>query len=63
MSYEQIAKDPEMSGFILSAGKSLFADNCAPCHQAGGQGVIGFFPNLTMTTGCMAVRSTRFIRR
>jgi len=47
MSYEQIAKDPEMSGFILSAGKSLFADNCAPCHQAGGQGVIGFFPNLT----------------
>ncbi|MCD6706203.1 MAG: cytochrome-c oxidase, cbb3-type subunit III [Thiobacillus sp.] len=47
MSYEQIAKDPEMSGFILSAGKSLFADNCAPCHQAGGQGMIGFFPNLT----------------
>ena len=46
MSYEQIAKDPEMSGFILSAGKSLFADNCAPCHQAGGQGMIGFFPNL-----------------
>jgi cytochrome c oxidase cbb3-type subunit III len=47
MSYEQIAKDPEMSGFILSAGKALFSDNCAPCHQAGGQGVINFFPNLT----------------
>ncbi|MDZ7583816.1 MAG: cytochrome-c oxidase, cbb3-type subunit III [Thiobacillus sp.] len=47
MSYEQIAKDPEMSGFILSAGKTLFADNCAPCHQAGGQGMIGFFPDLT----------------
>ena len=47
MSYEQIAKDPEMNGFILSAGKALFADNCAPCHQAGGQGVVGFFPNLT----------------
>ncbi|MEW6589649.1 MAG: cytochrome-c oxidase, cbb3-type subunit III [Pseudomonadota bacterium] len=47
MSYEQIAQDPEMNGFILSAGKALFADNCAPCHQAGGQGVIGFFPNLT----------------
>jgi cytochrome c oxidase cbb3-type subunit 3 len=47
MSYEQIAKDPEMSGFILSAGKSLFADNCAPCHQAGGQGMTSFFPNLT----------------
>ncbi|MCA1924697.1 MAG: cytochrome-c oxidase, cbb3-type subunit III [Thiobacillus sp.] len=47
MSYEQIAKDPEMNGFILSAGKALFADNCAPCHQSGGQGVVGFFPNLT----------------
>lgn len=47
MSYAQIAKDPEMNGFILSSGKALFADNCAACHQAGGQGVIGFFPNLT----------------
>ncbi|MEW6118543.1 MAG: cytochrome-c oxidase, cbb3-type subunit III [Pseudomonadota bacterium] len=47
MSYEQIAKDPEMNGFILSAGKALFSDNCAPCHQAGGQGVVEFFPNLT----------------
>ena len=47
MSYEQIARDPEMNGFILSAGKVLFAYNCAACHQAGGQGVIGFFPNLT----------------
>lgn len=47
MSYEQIAKDPEMNGFIISAGKSLFADNCAACHQSGGQGVVGFFPNLT----------------
>ena len=47
MSYEQIAKDPEMSGFIISAGKALFADSCAPCHQSGGQGVVSFFPNLT----------------
>ncbi len=47
MSYEQIAKDPEMNGFIISSGKSLFAENCAACHQSGGQGVIGFFPNLT----------------
>ena len=47
MSYAQIAKDPDMNSFILSAGKALFADNCAPCHQAGGQGVMGFFPNLT----------------
>ncbi|HEY9099933.1 MAG TPA: cytochrome-c oxidase, cbb3-type subunit III [Thiobacillus sp.] len=47
MSYEQIAQDPEMNGFIISAGKSLFAENCAACHQAGGQGVVSFFPNLT----------------
>jgi cytochrome c oxidase cbb3-type subunit 3 len=47
LSYAQIAKDPEMSGFVLSAGKALFSDNCAPCHQSGGQGVPGFFPNLT----------------
>jgi cytochrome c oxidase cbb3-type subunit 3 len=47
MSYVQIAKDPDMNGFILSSGKALFSDNCAPCHQAGGQGVMGFFPNLT----------------
>lgn len=45
--FEQIAKDPELSGFVLSAGKALFTENCAPCHQQGGQGVIGFFPNLT----------------
>jgi cytochrome c oxidase cbb3-type subunit 3 len=47
MSYEQIARDPEMSAFILSSGKALFAENCAACHQSGGQGVVGFFPNLT----------------
>jgi len=47
LSYEQIANDPELSSFILSAGKAVFAENCAACHQSGGQGKIGFFPNLT----------------
>ena len=46
-SYETIARDPQMNGFILSAGKALFAENCAACHQTGGQGVPSFFPNLT----------------
>ncbi len=45
--FSQIAKDVDLSGFVQSAGKALFADNCAPCHQQGGQGVMGFFPNLT----------------
>lgn len=47
MPFEQIAKDPEMNSFVVSAGKSLFADNCAACHQSGGQGLIGAYPNLT----------------
>lgn len=47
MPFAQIAQDPELTNFVNSAGKALFADNCAPCHQTGGQGVIGFFPNLT----------------
>ncbi|CAG0954563.1 cytochrome c oxidase cbb3-type subunit III [Methylophilaceae bacterium] len=45
--YEQISQDAELMQFVTSAGKTLFSDNCAPCHQAGGQGVIGFSPNLT----------------
>lgn len=47
MSFEQIVKDPETNNFVVSAGKQLFADNCAACHQVGGQGVVGHFPNLT----------------
>lgn len=46
MSYEDVAKDPELMQFVNSAGKNLFSDNCMPCHQAGGQGKIGFAPNL-----------------
>ncbi|MDA8225642.1 MAG: cytochrome-c oxidase, cbb3-type subunit III [Betaproteobacteria bacterium] len=45
--FEQIAKDPELNSFVLSAGKTLFSDNCAPCHQQGGAGKVGFAPNLT----------------
>lgn len=47
MPYEQIAKDPELNSFVVSAGKVVFSENCAACHQAGGQGKIGLFPNLT----------------
>ena len=46
MSYEDVAKDADLMQFVNSAGKTLFSDNCAPCHQAGGQGKIGFSPNL-----------------
>jgi cytochrome c oxidase cbb3-type subunit 3 len=47
LPYDEVAKDPELSSFVQSAGKALFADNCAACHQTGGAGKIGFYPNLT----------------
>ncbi len=46
LPFDKIAQDPELNNFIASAGKPLFADNCAACHQTGGAGKIGFAPNL-----------------
>jgi cytochrome c oxidase cbb3-type subunit 3 len=45
--YEQIARNPELSNFVASAGKVVFADNCAACHMSGGAGKMAFAPNLT----------------
>jgi len=45
-SIEDIAKDEAKSSFAYSMAKVLFADNCAACHQPGGAGVIGLYPNL-----------------
>lgn len=44
--YAAIAEDPTQSSFAYSRAKVLFADNCAACHQEGGAGVIGMYPNL-----------------
>ncbi|MBW6396829.1 cytochrome-c oxidase, cbb3-type subunit III [Roseomonas sp. HJA6] len=38
----QIAADPEMRAFALAGGRVAFANNCAACHGAGGQGGSGF---------------------
>jgi cytochrome c oxidase cbb3-type subunit 3 len=46
-SYGDIAKDPEMQAFVQSFGKGIFGDYCAACHQVGGVGVIGEYPNLS----------------
>ncbi len=46
LPFDKISKDPELSSFVTSAGKPLFADNCAACHQSGGGGKIGSYPNL-----------------
>lgn len=45
--FDQIAKSPDLSNFVASAGKVMFSDNCAACHQSGGQGKAAFAPNLT----------------
>lgn len=41
----EIVKDPELLNYAMAGGASIFADNCAACHGAGGQGQ-GFFPVL-----------------
>ncbi len=41
-----VIKDPQKSAFVLAYGKGIFGDYCAACHQAGGQGVRGSYPNL-----------------
>jgi cytochrome c oxidase cbb3-type subunit 3 len=41
----QIRQDADLLNFALAGGKSAFADNCAPCHAAGGAGRAGY-PNL-----------------
>ncbi|MPZ59189.1 MAG: cytochrome-c oxidase, cbb3-type subunit III [Rhizobiales bacterium] len=42
---QQIADDPLLLDFARAVGKTAFADNCAPCHGAGGGGAKGY-PNL-----------------
>jgi len=44
--FTDIAKDTDKSSFVRAYGKGIFGDYCAGCHQSGGQGVIGHYPNL-----------------
>jgi cytochrome c oxidase cbb3-type subunit 3 len=44
-SLEDIEKTPELLTIARAQGSALFANNCAPCHGAGGGGAKGF-PNL-----------------
>lgn len=41
-----IERDPELLQYTMKAGESLFGDNCATCHGAGGQGSTGGYPAL-----------------
>lgn len=40
-----IRKDPQLLAMAETAGRITFANNCAPCHGAGGEGRVGY-PNL-----------------
>ena len=44
-SLQQIESTPELLDFARALGGRAFADNCAPCHGAGGGGAVGY-PNL-----------------
>jgi cytochrome c oxidase cbb3-type subunit 3 len=46
MSIKDVAQDANTASFVRAYGKGIFGDYCAACHQAGGQGVIGHYPNL-----------------
>ncbi|MEM9170096.1 MAG: cytochrome-c oxidase, cbb3-type subunit III [Pseudomonadota bacterium] len=39
---EDVTKDPQLHEYAMSAGESLFGDNCATCHGAGGEGFVGY---------------------
>lgn len=41
-SLETIETDRNLQQFALAMGESLFGDNCATCHGAGGRGAIGY---------------------
>jgi len=42
----EIRNQPELAAFAVAGGRAAFADNCAPCHGAGGAGAKGGFPSL-----------------
>ena len=44
-SLAEIVADPQLLDFARAQGRVAFADNCAPCHGAGGGGGKGY-PNL-----------------
>jgi cytochrome c oxidase cbb3-type subunit 3 len=44
-TFDEILKDSKLMNFGLKSGKSIFQNNCAVCHGAGGGGNPGY-PNL-----------------
>ena len=44
-SLQEIVSDPTLLDFARAQGRAAFAENCAPCHGAGGGGALSY-PNL-----------------
>ncbi len=42
LSFDDIRKDPQLQAIALTAGRITFANNCQPCHGAGGGGNPGY---------------------
>lgn len=43
---EEIAANPELRAYAIAGSRTAFANNCAACHGAGGQGLRGGYPSL-----------------
>jgi cytochrome c oxidase cbb3-type subunit 3 len=41
-SLDQIEQNPQLQAYALAVGQSIFGDNCATCHGAGGVGAKGY---------------------
>jgi cytochrome c oxidase cbb3-type subunit 3 len=41
-SFAEIRQDPQLLTVALTAGRITFAENCQPCHAAGGGGRVGY---------------------
>ncbi|HEY0833172.1 MAG TPA: cytochrome-c oxidase, cbb3-type subunit III [Azospirillum sp.] len=41
-SVDEVQKDKDLLAFAMAGGRSVFNENCAACHGAGGQGAKGF---------------------
>lgn len=41
-SLSDIVKDRELLTYAIAGGRTVFAENCAPCHGSGGAGAFGY---------------------
>lgn len=42
LAVTEILDDDALRRYATRAGEVIFKDNCAPCHQAGGAGILGY---------------------